>query len=149
MRRVLPLTLGLALTASLLPAAPAPKDESKDKEKIQGTWEIVSVDLGGFRQPGGAYRGWQFVFKEDKMLRQINGQLNREYTFKLDPTQKLKTIDLTYPIREETGKEIGIYELDGDTLKWCIDNDGLERPTEFNSPANTNVEVVVLKRVKP
>ena len=69
-------------------------------------------------------------------------------TFKLDPTQKLKEMDATggvLPAKKDR-TFLGIYELDGDTLKWCVDNRRKERPTEFRT-AN-GAYLLILKRRK-
>ena len=39
---------------------------------------------------------------------------------------------------------LGIYSLEGDTLKWCVDNRQKERPTEFRSAGGKYL--LVLKR---
>ena len=44
---------------------------------------------------------------------------------------------------------LGIYELDGDTLKWCANEPGgNERPKKFSSEAGTKYLLVTLKREK-
>jgi hypothetical protein len=43
---------------------------------------------------------------------------------------------------------LGIYALDGDTLKVCYDPQGQDRPKEFKSAADSNVTFAVCKRVK-
>ena len=50
-----------------------------------------------------------------------------------------------------TGKKgdppmIGIYELDGDTLKWCFSPK--KRPDKFESPEGSENMLMILKRVK-
>jgi len=44
---------------------------------------------------------------------------------------------------------VGIYDLDGDTLKWCTNEPGgTERPKEFSSEADNKHLLVTLKREK-
>ena len=43
---------------------------------------------------------------------------------------------------------LGIYEFAGDTLKACFDPQGKKRPTEFKSPAGSEIFLNVHKRVK-
>jgi hypothetical protein len=43
---------------------------------------------------------------------------------------------------------LGIYEIDGDTLKVCFDPQGKVRPTEFKSAPGSENFVNVHKRVK-
>jgi uncharacterized protein (TIGR03067 family) len=74
---------------------------------------------------------------------------------KIDPSKNPKTIDMeiTEAAREiEKGKTIpGIYDLDGNTLKWCYDhsgNKGTGRPQEFSAKTDTKHTLVTLKREK-
>ena len=65
------------------------------------------------------------------------------------------TIDLTRKPKETTdtlpdGKQIkGIYELDGDTLKWAANEPGkTDRPKEFESKEGSERLLLTLKRDK-
>jgi uncharacterized protein (TIGR03067 family) len=60
-----------------------------------------------------------------------------EGTYQIDPTKKPQTIDFT-PLKggraEAQGKpQLGIYELDGDTFRYCVAYSGNPRPTEFTT----------------
>ena len=68
---------------------------------------------------------------------------------KIDPTKSPKTIDVTMTEGPNKGAiMLGIYEIDGDTLKVCFDAEVKKRPTEFKSPAGSETFVNVHKRVK-
>lgn len=72
-------------------------------------------------------------------------------SFKLDPTKKPKTIDMTFPAAldaKEDQKVLGIYELEGDTLRLCYGPDRGKRPTELNSKAGSKRSVIVFKRTQ-
>jgi hypothetical protein len=43
---------------------------------------------------------------------------------------------------------LGIYEIDGDTLRVCFDPEGKKRPTEFKSASGSQTFVNVHKRAK-
>jgi hypothetical protein len=47
-----------------------------------------------------------------------------------------------------TIKVLGIYELDGDTMKTCLAAPGKERPTEFSSKEGSGRMSYVWKREK-
>jgi uncharacterized protein (TIGR03067 family) len=133
------------LVISLLVAAPAPKDT--DQEKIQGTWKLESVESQGqiFIEQ---YKDWTFNIKDDKLTIKVRDKVTKEYTIKIDPDKKPKTLDLTREIGGQTVTELGIYELDSDTWKMCNDEAGLMRPTEYGTKEGTQLEVIVMKRVK-
>jgi uncharacterized protein (TIGR03067 family) len=71
-------------------------------------------------------------------------------TFKTDATKKPKTIDMVVKEVRNDGKTIvGIYEQDGDTLKWCAAEPGTtERPTELSSGDRSKRLFVTLRREK-
>jgi RNA polymerase sigma factor (sigma-70 family) len=117
-----------------------PKD---DRLEIRGTWETWETET--ITATGELPKTRQVkrtcVITNDKILHVgEDGLLDQEMTFKLDPTQRPKAIDLTY---RSTGTALGIYELEGDTLK--IGYGGYEqRPTEFWTKPGM---ATVLKRV--
>ena len=70
-------------------------------------------------------------------------------TQKLDPSKSPKTIDVMMTEGLKKGAVmLGIYEIDGDTLRVCFDEEGKKRPTEFKSPAGSQTFVNVHKRAK-
>jgi uncharacterized protein (TIGR03067 family) len=108
---------------------------------------VEKFDLGG--APGGPPPGeiakLKLIFKDGKVAADRgDGTKEDQIDYKLDPTAKVKAIDLI-----ENGRAMpGIYELDGDTLKLCIaEGQGGVRPEEFKSDGK-RLAVITLKRVK-
>ncbi len=128
--------------------APVPKKDEKDQDRIQGLWQAESVEADG--KPVAAvpenlqvrFKGNTITFLSDQ----------REHTFELDAKAKPKALNLTPGDGAAKGKklECAIYELDGDTLKICMDKEGDagKRPTEFKTAAGDGLTLIVLKRVK-
>ena len=59
------------------------------------------------------------------------------------------TIDLIYDVVARASATFqGTYKLNGDTLKIGSANPGTARPTAFESPKMSNVNLTVLRRVK-
>jgi uncharacterized protein (TIGR03067 family) len=114
-----------------------------DREKIQGTWVVESIKMGGKDLPEEQTRGFKMVFDGDKVSITLDGKV-KEGTFKLDPSKKPKEIDVVIKDAPKTGE--GIYKLEGDKLTLCIDDAGNQRPTEFASEEGTRHGLVVLKR---
>jgi hypothetical protein len=76
----------------------------------------------------------------------------RRFTFKLEPGKAPAAVDLTALDPPELKGTVspGIYELKGDTLRWCQSDDekSTERPNTFASPKDTRIYLFTFKRVK-
>ena len=65
----------------------------------------------------------------------------------LDLTKKPRRMDATYTKGSEKGKTyLGIYSLEGDTLKWCVNVSQDERPAKFATGGSNFL--LILKRQK-
>ena len=116
--------------------SPAQDKAKSDRELIQGTWIAVSGERNGEKLNEFQLKNWEeMIFKDDQFTRE--GAEKREGTYKLDPDQTPKEIDLLI-----NGKIWpGIYELKGTALKLAF---GLkDRPTEFTSKGGV---LVVFKK---
>jgi uncharacterized protein (TIGR03067 family) len=72
--------------------------------------------------------------------------------FTLDPIRSPTTIDLRIAFTRggEPGTILGIYELDGDTLRICASEmDSGLRPAKFAAPTGSKLGLDVYKRIKP
>lgn len=140
----------LFASGAALIAAPVPKEKPavKDEDAILGTWSFEKIDIGGdVKGPPQEELGkMRLEFKKDGKMTMSRGEAGKEKngTYKLDPSAKVKTIDLI----DERRTSPGIYELNGDTLKLCIaEGNNAVRPTEMK-PDGKRIAVVTLKRVK-
>jgi uncharacterized protein (TIGR03067 family) len=134
----------LCLIPALLMAAD--DDSQKEAQKLQGTWAVVSADREGETPPKDALKRMKVVIKADTFAIISDGE-EEKAVFKLDPAQMPKAIDLIPP-GSRAKKSLGIYELDGDTLKlqW---RKGGPRPTKFDSSTDTSDAMrMTLKREK-
>ena len=137
----------------LLGAAPAPKDDDakKEREALQGTWKVVSVEDSGQAEPPD---GVLLVFEKDTFAVKKGDHLLFKGTFRLDPSKRPKAIDMAVTQSEEretAGKELhGIYELTKDGLKWCSSEPGGKtRPEGFSTKEGSKSLLVTLKKDKP
>ncbi len=130
--------------------APLPKGPAiKDEDRLQGLWQAESLVANGQDAPAEAVKVFQLRFKGSAIAFLPD---NREHAFALDSTAEPKALDLTPGDGKEKGKKLAcaIYELDGDTLRICMDKEGTadKRPTEFKAAAGSGLALLVLKRVK-
>jgi RNA polymerase sigma factor (sigma-70 family) len=136
---------------------PQTRDEKKadkpDKEAILGTWKVVTQEQQGESKEGDP-EGHRLIFSGDEFTIKEGEQAIYKGKFKIDASKKPKAIDMeiTESAKEDhNGKTgLGIYALEGDTLKWCVNEPGeTERPKEFSAPAGTKRMFVTFKREKP
>jgi len=124
-------------------------DLEKEVSKFQGTWTFESCQAGGKEHPAGELKGLILTFEGDKHTVKKGDDVIQVGTQKLDPSRSPKTIDVTIAEGPNKGTVmLGIYEIDGDTLKVCFDPQGKKRPTEFKSAPGSENFVNVHKRVK-
>jgi uncharacterized protein (TIGR03067 family) len=122
----------------------------KDLQALQGTWTAVIVERNGQKAPEDVLKNFKVVIKGDKMIINVDGD-NRTSTFKLDPSKKPRALDNTPEEGPKKGVSLpAIYELDGDALKICFDNEGVsdKRPSEFKTTLGSGLSLFVLKREK-
>jgi uncharacterized protein (TIGR03067 family) len=169
-------TLPLFAAALLLPLSCSRRN---DPNNIQGTWTIQAIEFDGKAVPAEEIKNAKVVITADKII-MTKGAESKEETYKLDPGQSPRGIDLTVTIEHragefthvatkigekapakkstpppaiegkllgyETKNAKGIYALEGDTLKICVNMENGERPKEFSSKPGLNQFVMTLKR---
>lgn len=139
----------VALSVADIPAADTKADVEKEVKKFQGSWSFESCTTGGKELPADLIKGLTLSFDGNKHTVKAGDQVLQAGTQKIEPSKSPKTIDVTMTEGPDKGKVmLGIYELDGDTLKVCFDSQGKKRPTEFKSPPGSEIFVNVHKRIK-
>jgi uncharacterized protein (TIGR03067 family) len=124
-------------------------DLEKEVRKFKGAWTFESSETGGKELPTGELKELVLTFEGDKHTVKKGDDVIQVGTQKLDPSRSPKWIDVTMAEGPHKGTVmLGIYEIDGDTLKVCFDPEGKKRPTEFKSAAGSNDFFSVHKRVK-
>jgi len=125
-----------------------PRDEAK---LLQGSWRVVSLESRGRQFPEVRIRqlDYKLVIQGNTFTFMLRGRQTVTH-FKLDPTSKPKAIDLVGADGPQKGRvRLGVYQLDGDTLKICQAFPGANRPTAFTTQGDTRQNIMVLKREKP
>ena len=144
--------LVLATVSLLVAAAALPNDDAtkKEIEKLTGKWESEATVVKGEKH-------WTTLVIDEKGISWQNNQLKGnlgltsevKFTYKLDRSRKPKEIDLTWAEFANKGKvQLAIYELDGDTVKFCFGGPDQERPKEFKTAAGDGQTMSVWKKEK-
>lgn len=122
----------------------------KDRNMIAGTWQIEVLEINGNRSAGEDVKQLTVVNGADGTwsLRSDGNEVGRGTT-SIDPSQKVKTIDIQPTSGQDQGKTYrGIYELGKTTRKLCFAPAGKDRPTDFSSNAENQHIFVKFKRLK-
>jgi uncharacterized protein (TIGR03067 family) len=121
----------------------------REEEKLAGTWRVTAAKANGERVPPDQVPKMKLTFKDGKFTVQHGEQKPLEGTYKIDPSKKPKTIDITNRTTgpEEGRKQVGIYELNDNELKICACDSSKKRPTDFDTRNKEGYSVLVLKRV--
>ena len=145
-------TLSLGVLAALLAAQNTDLKEliRKDKERLQGTWQIIAAESKGEKVPAKDLGELFLIFDGDSIQVQEDKKKQDRYTFRLNPERKPKQIDFSYTKGPKKGRtDRAIYLFQGDRLTFCIQEDETkDRPKEFNTERETALFLVVLERVK-
>ena len=122
----------------------------KDKAALQGVWKVTASASKGEKVPADDLKDLALLFRGDAIHIREGGKTAENFAFTLDPSKKIKEIDLTLKVGPQKGRvDRGIYQLDGDTLRICIQsNKDAPRPSEFRSPVGSDLWLVVLQRTK-
>jgi uncharacterized protein (TIGR03067 family) len=143
---VLILFLGLLLTAC---GQKRNGSESKDEDRIQGTWKVVEVEEKGGQRSAEDIKDSKLIVKGDQMDF-VRGAETVRVSYRLDPASNPKAIDLEEPKR---GTLRGIYLLEEKKLTICISfawgAEGKERPSHFKATRENRLTLMVFQREQP
>jgi uncharacterized protein (TIGR03067 family) len=122
--------------------------DRKDYAKLRGTWDLVEVHSGRMANPVAGVGGMGLVADGERVEMWLSDAQQR-FVCRLDPVRRPKTIDC---VRVSEGRSFvvwrGIYALEGDRLRVCYSRRRRERPTEFNSSADSGSTLCTFERVK-
>jgi uncharacterized protein (TIGR03067 family) len=149
---ILTLTIGSLVAADGL----ADDDPSKvDFGKLDGTWLTVSLVNDGRTlvddktppKPGPVTK---LVYDGNKWTVKVGDRAVAGGVFRVDATKTPKEID----VLDESGTKnekakLGIYEIDGETYKYCLAPAGKPCPKDFTSRVGSGDSLGVMKREKP
>jgi uncharacterized protein (TIGR03067 family) len=117
-----------------------------DLDKLQGVWNIVSLEVDGQELPANALGDSRITIKGTSftstgMTIKYGGKVE------IDPDEKPKTFDLIFSSGPEKGNHNrGIYKLNGDTWIICLATRGDTRPTKFATTPGSGFALETLQR---
>jgi uncharacterized protein (TIGR03067 family) len=138
-----------ALTLVCLAAGQDTDEAKKELGKMQGTWQVVSSQVGDEKASAAEVKKRKVTVKGNVLAYDPGSgpRDRREGTIRLDP--KAKTLDWTLTAPEVGPTMLALYELKGDDLRIGFGNDGLVRPRRFVLGKEDVVWLLVLKRQRP
>jgi uncharacterized protein (TIGR03067 family) len=141
----------IGFAAATLSSASAENEAAKkDLALLHGEWSMVSGSADGQPMPDETRKQMKRVCQGDETATTMGGKMFIKAKITLDPSKKPKTID--YQMTEgftKGKKQLGIYEVDGDTFRSCFGKPGDERPADFTSKPGDGRTLSVWKREKP
>ncbi|MCI0379193.1 MAG: TIGR03067 domain-containing protein [Gemmataceae bacterium] len=148
------LTKLFGLFAALVPSQiepPSARELAAHQEliKLQGAWQFESLEEDGEKTMPEELKGRTLFFGADTFFIRANNKILQMGQVKLDPTKSPKTFNAVVKQGQNRGEVmLGIFALEGDTLRLCYDALGQERPKEFKTKPGANLLLVVCKRVR-
>jgi uncharacterized protein (TIGR03067 family) len=116
---------------------------------LGGEWSMVSCVRDGEPVPQAYVRFGKRVAKGNEVVVTTGPKQLVKATFAIDPLPEPKTIDYVFLHGENQGQSpYGIYELEGDQLKFCFSAPSAARPTDFTTRRGDGKTVTVWRLVK-
>jgi len=137
----------------LIPMAGLLPGVDGDLEKLRGTWLTVSLVNDGRtlvdeQDPPKGGPVTALVYEGATWMIKVDGKTVASGVLRVDSSKRPKEID----VLDESGtlnekSKLGIYELQGDTYRFCLAPAGKPRPAEFVSPRGSGYSLGVSRRV--
>lgn len=133
-----------------VPKAPARDEAAKrDAQRLQGSWQFTTLVEDGKETPKDHLKNRTVFFGGDGFMVRDGRRILDAGTFKLDPAKNPKTFNMIFAQGTKKGEVgLGIYTLEGETLKVCFDPTGQKRPTDLKSEPGSGHYLAVYQRSK-
>jgi uncharacterized protein (TIGR03067 family) len=128
-------------------ATPGPAAPSGPATEFEGEWSLVSAIMDGKAMDPSAVQWVKRVTQGNQTTVMAGPQTMLKVEFACDASASPKTIDYRNLAGANKGKtQYGIYEFDGDVLKFCVAAPGAPRPAQFQSGPGDGRTLTVWKK---
>jgi uncharacterized protein (TIGR03067 family) len=106
----------------------------KELARLAGVWRFAEVTVNGKRQPDVPFETHRMIILKDGKYVVVQGERVTHGIVTVDPSRSPRQIDVTITTGRAKGQKFqAIYELDGDTYRFCGSFRSNERPTALGS----------------
>lgn len=138
-----------AAAGPLLWNGAAGAEARRAESPLRGTWACASAVVDGKPLPEKTVKELRLTITADRYKTERADEVLFDSTYHLDPSKDPKQIEMTATEGDAAGKPaLGIYSVEGDTLKMCYVMPGRARPKTFESPAGSKAYLVTWTRSK-
>jgi len=117
-------------------------------ERLQGTWNIVFLEVEGMRPAPSVIAGSQITVQGERFTTKAMGAVYGG-TIQLNAEVVPNEFQMKFTEGPEKGNtNNGIYELDGDRWRICLNMKGGPAPTEFATSPGSGRALETLDREK-
>ncbi|MGH7524312.1 MAG: TIGR03067 domain-containing protein [Gemmatimonadales bacterium] len=121
-----------------------------DSARLQGTWTMISGSASGMVMPANMVAGMKRAAVGNQVTITMHDHPYFSATFTLNPAATPKAIDYQMTGGPTTGfRQLGIYEIRGDTVQFSFGAPNAARPVTFASVTGDELTVSRWVRVKP
>jgi uncharacterized protein (TIGR03067 family) len=137
--------MGLLLSAC---SAMAPSAAAEQNRHLSGTWSCLSATVDGKPLPEGTVKLLRLTLAGNKYQTRKGDDVLFDSSYTVDPSTSPKRINILGTEGALAGKEaLGIYSIQGDTLRICYILTGKSRPPAFESPIGSGAYLLLWKRI--
>lgn len=138
------MTLSTGITAD----APISDAAKRDVAFLEGEWMMLAGQRDGQVAPRIIMRGASRSARGNVSTVIMQGRIYMKSSYTLDPSKSPKWIDYDVLDGELRGqKQQGIYEIEGNMVKFCFATPGQPRPTDFSAPGGSGRSFSIWQKV--
>lgn len=119
---------------------------NEEVEKLQGVWNIIFLEVDGMTPAPNVYAGAAIEVNGDRFTTRAMGQVYAG-TIELNAETVPNQLRMKFTEGPEKGNtNNGIYELEGDRWRFCVNMKGGPAPTEFATSPGSGWALETLNR---